>query len=107
MAGALVSKDAGMNWRKVAQLTLVHVGVSITVLPIQSTLNRIMIADMGFPALLVGLLISLPYLLSPIQVMMGAWSDKTPIWGLHRSPWMVLGGLMAAFGCYGAGHAIY
>ena len=48
MAGALVSKEAGMNWRKVAQLTLVHVGVSITVLPIQSTLNRIMIADMGF-----------------------------------------------------------
>jgi len=107
MAGALVSKDAGMNWRKVAQLTLVHVGVSITVLPIQSTLNRIMIADMGFSALLVGLLISLPYLLSPIQVMMGAWSDRHPIAGLHRSPWMVLGGLMAAFGTYGAAHAIY
>lgn len=107
MAGVLVSGMAGMNWRKVAQLTLVHVGVSITVLPIQSTLNRIMIADMGFPALLVGLLISLPYLLSPIQVMMGAWSDRHPIWGLHRSPWMVLGGLMAAFGSYLAAHAIY
>lgn len=107
MAGALVSKDAGMNWCKVAQLTLVHVGVSITVLPIQSTLNRIMIADMGFPALLVGLLISLPYLLSPIQMMMGAWSDHNPIWGLHRSPWMVVGGLMAGFGSYLAAHAIY
>lgn len=107
MAGAMVSKSAGMNWRKVAQLTLVHVGVSITVLPIQSTLNRIMIADMGLSAMLVGFLISLPYLLSPIQVMMGAWSDRNPIWGLHRSPWMVLGGMMAAFGSYFASHTIY
>lgn len=98
---------SSMNWRKVAQLTMVHVGVSITVVPITSTLNRVMIADLGFSALLVGFLTSLPYLLSPIQVLMGAWSDRNPIWGLHRTPWMVIGGLMAAFGSYLAPHAAY
>lgn len=97
----------GMNWMRVTQLTLVHVGVSITVVPVQSTLNRVMIADLGFSALLVGFLVSLPYLLSPLQVFMGAWSDRTPIWGRYRSPWILLGGLMAAFGSYLTPHAAY
>ncbi|MEZ4732855.1 MAG: BCD family MFS transporter [Caldilineaceae bacterium] len=96
-----------MNWKKVIQLAMVHVGVSITVVPVTSTLNRIMIADMRFSALLVGLLISLPYLLSPLQVLIGGWADKRPLWGRHRSPWMVIGGLMAAFGSYLTAHAVF
>lgn len=96
-----------MNWRRVLQLTLVHVGVSITVVPVTSTLNRVMIADLGFSALFVGFLVALPYLLSPLQVLMGAWSDHHPMWGRHRSPWIVLGGLMASFGSYMTAHAAY
>jgi BCD family chlorophyll transporter-like MFS transporter len=96
-----------MNWKKVAQLAMVHVGVSITVVPIQSTLNRILIADMGYPALWVSLLVAAPYLLSPFQVLMGAWADTHPIWGRRRSPWIVLGGLMASFGGYFTAHAVY
>ncbi len=103
----VIAPTGGMNWRRVVQLTLVHVGVSITVVPVQSTLNRIMIADLGFSALLVGFLVSLPYLLSPLQVWMGAWSDRNPVWGRHRSPWILLGGLMAAFGSYLTAHAAY
>ncbi|MEZ4870230.1 MAG: BCD family MFS transporter [Caldilineaceae bacterium] len=96
-----------MNWKKVIQLTMVHVGVSMSVVPITSTLNRIMIADLHFSALLVGFLISLPYLLSPLQVLIGNWADRTPIWGRYRSPWMVLGGLMATFGSYMTPHAVF
>lgn len=96
-----------MNWKKVIQLAMVHVGVSITVVPVTSTLNRIMIADMHLSALLVGILISLPYLLSPFQVIVGDWADKRLLWGRHRSPWMVIGGLMAAFGSYMTAHTIF
>lgn len=96
-----------MNWKKVIQLAMVHVGVSMTVVPVTSTLNRIMIADMHLSALLVGILISLPYLLSPFQVIVGDWADKRPLWGRHRSPWMVIGGLMASFGSYMTSHTIY
>jgi BCD family chlorophyll transporter-like MFS transporter len=96
-----------MNWRKVAQLSLVHIGVSITVVPVTSTLNRVMIAELGFSALAVGLLVSLPYLLAPLQVIMGAWSDRNPLWGRYRSPWIVLGGLLAAFGSYLTAHAAF
>jgi BCD family chlorophyll transporter-like MFS transporter len=96
-----------MNWKKVIQLAMVHVGVSITVVPVTSTLNRIMIADMHLSALLVGLLISLPYLLSPLQVVVGDWADKRPLWGRYRSPWMVIGGLMASFGSYMTAHTVF
>ena len=87
-----------MNWRKVIQLTLIHVAVTITVVPVTSTLNRIMIADMQMSALFVSLLVALPYLLSPLQVILGNWADRHAVWGQHRSPWIILGGLMAAFG---------
>lgn len=96
-----------MNWRRVLQLTLVHVGVSITVVPVTSTLNRIMIADMGMSALWVSILVSAPYLLSPLQVWVGNWADRHPVGGRHRSPWIVLGGLMASFGSYLTVHAVY
>lgn len=96
-----------MNWKKVIQLAMVHVGVSMTVVPVTSTLNRIMIADMHLSALLVGLLISLPYLLSPLQVLVGDWADTRLLWGRHRSPWIVIGGLMASFGGYLTAHAVF
>ncbi|MEI2776518.1 MAG: BCD family MFS transporter [Tetrasphaera sp.] len=96
-----------MNWRKVIQFTLVHVGVAITAVPISSTLNRIMIADMQLSALLVGFLVAMPYLLSPLQILVGNWADHRPVWGYHRSPWILLGGLMASFGCYAAAHAVF
>lgn len=96
-----------MNWIKVVQLSLVHVGISITVVPVTSTLNRIMIADMGLSAALVGLLVSLPYLLSPLQVAVGNWADTHTIWGRHRSPWILIGGLMAGFGSYLTAHAVH
>ena len=101
--------DSGclMNSRRIIQLSLVHVGVSLTVVPITGTLNRIMISDMGMPAVLVGMLVALPYLLSPLQVFVGNWADHHPVWGLHRSPWILAGGLMASFGSYLASHAAY
>lgn len=96
-----------MNWRRVLQLALVHVGVSITVVPVNSTLNRIMIADMGMSAFWVSVLVAAPYLLSPLQIWIGNWADRYPIGGRHRSPWIVLGGLMASFGSYLTAHAVY
>lgn len=89
-----------MNWKKVIQLTLIHVGVALTAVPISGTLNRVMIAEMHLSALLVSVLVSSQNLLSPLQVIMGAWADKHPLWGRHRAPWILLGGLMATSGSY-------
>ena len=95
-----------MNWRKVLQFTLVHVGVAITAVPVNSTLNRIMITELDLSALLVGVLVAFPYLLSPLQVLAGSWADHNTVWGRHRSPWILIGGLMASFGGYMTSHAV-
>lgn len=96
-----------MNWRKVIQLTLVHVAVSITVVPVTSTLNRIMISDMKMSATLVAFLVALPYLLSPLQVPVGNWADTHPIWNRYRTPWILIGGLVAGAGSYMTAHTAY
>jgi BCD family chlorophyll transporter-like MFS transporter len=65
-----------------------------------------MITDLHLPALLVGVLVALPYLLSPLQVVAGSWADHHTLWGRHRSPWILIGGLMASFGGYLTAHAV-
>ncbi len=96
-----------MNLRVLVQLALVHVGISITVVPVTSTLNRVMIADMQMPVTLVAVLVALPYLLSPLQIFLGNWSDRHPAADYHRTPWILLGGFLAATGSYFTVHVAY
>lgn len=84
--------------RKRVQLALVHTAVAVTLLPINSTLNRVMIKDLAIPAALVAALASLPYLFSPVQILIGAWSDRHPILGLRRSPYILAGLLLCSAG---------
>ena len=74
--------------RKRIQLGMIHVAVAMTLVPINSTLNRVMIKELAISATLVALLASLPYLFSPIQVAIGSFSDRHPIVGLRRSPYI-------------------
>ncbi len=64
--------------RKRIQLGLIHVAVAMTLVPINSTLNRIMINELAISAALVAVLASLPYLFSPIQVAIGAFQIDIP-----------------------------
>lgn len=59
-----------------------------------STLNRVMIADIGFSALLVGLFFALPDLVAPVRVWLGYRSDGYPIGGKRREPYVLLGALV-------------
>jgi BCD family chlorophyll transporter-like MFS transporter len=80
------------------QLGLIHVAVAMTLVPITSTLNRVMIKELAIPATLVAVLASLPYLFSPIQVAIGAFSDKHPLLGRRRTPYIALGLLLCVAG---------
>ena len=80
------------------QLGMIHVAVAMTLVPINSTLNRVMIKELAISAALVALLASLPYLFSPIQVAIGSFSDHHPIAGYRRSPYILLGMLMCVLG---------
>jgi len=84
--------------RKQIQLGLLHVAVAMTLVPINSTLNRVMIKELAISATLVAVLASLPYLFSPLQVAIGAYSDRHPIFGFRRTPYIALGLLLCVFG---------
>jgi BCD family chlorophyll transporter-like MFS transporter len=85
-------------WRKRIQLGLIHLAVAITLVPINSTLNRVMIKELALSATLVSALVSLPYLVSPIQMAIGSYSDRHPIRGLRRTPYILIGLLLCVAG---------
>ncbi len=80
------------------QLGLLHMAVAMTLVPINSTLNRVMIKELALSATLVAVLASLPYLFSPIQVAIGSFSDRHPVWGRRRTPYIFLGLILCVLG---------
>lgn len=80
------------------QLALIHTAVAITLVPINSTLNRVMIFDLGISKTLFTLLAVFPYLLAPIQVAIGSFSDRHPIFGYRRSPYILAGLILCVVG---------
>lgn len=93
--------------RKRLQLTLIHVAVAISLVPITSTLNRVMIKELGILAIVVAIFTSLPYLFSPIQVAIGSFSDRHPLWGRRRTPYILIGLVLCVAGLALSPYAIY
>ncbi len=83
---------------KQLQLAFIHMAVAITLVPINSTLNRVMIKEMALSATLVAVLASLPYLFSPAQMVIGDFSDRHPWLGWRRSPYVLIGLLLCVAG---------
>ncbi len=65
-----------------------------------STLNRVMIADIGFRAAWVGLFFALPDLVAPIRVWLGYRSDGFPILGRRREPYIILGVIVTSLSIF-------
>src|SRR4030042_5723526 len=93
--------------RAAIQIGLLHMAVAMTLVPINSTLNRVMIKELGLSATLVVLLASLPYLFSPLQVAIGSFSDRHPFGGRRRSPYILAGLLLCATGVAAAPYCAY
>lgn len=60
--------------------------------------NRVMIADLGYPATPVSLLLGLNYFLAPFAILTGQRSDHTNIGGYRRLPWIWGGRALIAIG---------
>jgi BCD family chlorophyll transporter-like MFS transporter len=57
-----------------------------------------MIKELAFSATLVAAMASLPYLLSPIQVLIGSYSDRHPLFGWRRTPYIAIGLIFCVLG---------
>ena len=80
------------------RLALFPIGYGMVGALVGGTLNRVFIADIGLAASLVGLLLSIQYLVSPLRVWLGYRSDGFPILGKRRESYMILGTLVLAVG---------
>jgi BCD family chlorophyll transporter-like MFS transporter len=84
--------------RQRIQLALLHSAATITFVPIESALNRVMITELGLPATLVSLLVVFPFFLSPLQVVVGSFSDRHAVLGRRRTPYILLGLVLCSLG---------
>ncbi len=91
--------EAPLGWLGIVRLGLVQASLGAIVVLTTSTLNRVMVVELGLPALLPGLLVALHYVVQMVRPRMGHRSDV----GGRRSPWIVggmavlaLGGILAA-----------
>lgn len=91
------SSEPRFSWWLLLRLCTFQIGSAMGDILVTSIWNRIMIVNFGFPALPVGLLIALRYLLSPLSLYAGFRSDTTKFLGLQRASYIWLGrGLMVA-----------
>ena len=82
------------GWGAVARLGLVQAAIGAVVVLTTSTLNRIMVVELALPALVPGLLVALHYAVQLMRPRLGHGSDQ----GARRTPWIVGGMALLAFG---------
>ncbi|MCU0814028.1 MAG: BCD family MFS transporter [Burkholderiaceae bacterium] len=91
-----------IGWGGIARLGLVQACLGAVVVLTTSTLNRVMVVELGLPALLPGLLVGLHYVLQVLRPRMGYGSDV----GGRRTPWIVGGMATLALGGFTAAAAV-
>ncbi len=89
---------AGLGWFGIARLGLVQAALGAVVVLATGALNRIMVLEMGLPALIPGMLVAWHYLIQVARPRLGHGSDQ----GGRRSPWVLGGVISLALGATGA-----
>jgi BCD family chlorophyll transporter-like MFS transporter len=80
---------------RLLRLSLFQVSVGMALVLIVGTLNRVMIVELGVPASLVGIMISLPLLFAPLRALIGFRSDNhDSALGWKRVPFIWKGALL-------------
>ena len=90
-----------LSWLGIFRLGLVQAALGAMVVLTTSTLNRVMVVELGLPALLPGILVALHYAVQISRPRMGFGSDV----GGRRTPWIIGGLAVLALGAVGAAAA--
>lgn len=88
--------DARLSWLSIIRIGLVQTAIGAIVVLTTSTLNRVMVIEIGLPALVPGLLVAGHYAVQILRPRWGHGSDG----GRRRTPWIVGG--MATLAAGGA-----
>lgn len=87
------TKDLPLS--RLLRLSLFQVSVGMAMVLLTGTLNRVMIVELGVPAWLVGLMVSLPIVFAPFRALIGFKSDThKSVLGWRRVPYIWFGTMM-------------
>lgn len=87
-------KAPNLSFGRNLKIGLFHLGSGMADVLATGVWNRIMVADLGYSATVVGLLTGLRYFLAPLGVWAGRYSDRHEIGGYRRLFWIWLGRAM-------------
>lgn len=91
---SLGGKFKKLKRSQLIRLSLVRFSTSFLVVLLVGVLNRIMIVELGIARTLVGMILSLLHLVTPLALFFGFLSDTRPIMRFRRIPYIVLGMLL-------------
>jgi BCD family chlorophyll transporter-like MFS transporter len=87
------TKDLPLS--RLLRLSLFQVSVGMAMVLLTGTLNRVMIVELGVPAWVVGLMVSLPIVFAPFRALIGFKSDThKSVLGWRRVPYIWFGTMM-------------
>jgi BCD family chlorophyll transporter-like MFS transporter len=89
---------APLGWSGIVRLGLVQTAIGSIVVLMTSTVNRVMVVELAFPAFVPGLLVASHY---GVQILRPAWGYGADVGG-RRTPWIIGGVAALAIGGVGA-----
>lgn len=90
-----------LRWRDVLRLGLVQVAIGAVAALMMSTLNRVMVVELGLPAAIPAALVGLHFAVQLLRARLGFASDRSA----RRAPWILGGAALFAVGGALAGAA--
>ncbi|MCA9737782.1 MAG: BCD family MFS transporter [Gemmatimonadota bacterium] len=93
-----MARSAGLSWPGIARLSLVQVAIGAVVVLMTSTLNRVMVVELGLAAAVPGALVALHFFVQLLRPQMGFGSDGSG----RRIPWIVGGMALVSLSGVGA-----
>ncbi len=76
------------------QFTLQKIAIAWGFCLVVTSVNRVAIADLGLPAMLVSFIIGVYTLFGPLQPVIGRIAERYPLFGYRRTPYLLLGTLL-------------
>jgi BCD family chlorophyll transporter-like MFS transporter len=87
--------DEDLPLSRLLRLSLFQISVGMAAVLLMGTLNRVMIVELGVPAWLVALMLSLPLIVAPLRALIGFRSDVYQSYlGWRRVPFIWIGTLL-------------
>jgi BCD family chlorophyll transporter-like MFS transporter len=78
------------------RLGLFQLGLGMMSVLLFGLLNRVLIKELGVPATIASVVLAITLFVAPARVWFGQLSDTKPLWGLHRTGYVLVGAVSLA-----------